>query len=246
MMRQLLRFSRGILSLTFFLLFGVGGLFLSLILHLPLYRNRARGIALVSWAWRILIRLFLLTRIIRITHQGERELSGRILVANHPSLIDVVILTTLYPNTLSVAKHDLRRNWFMGGIVRRVFLPDNEALLEKAPEILAQGLNILIFPEGTRSPAPDRLRTFYRGAAQLAIRTRAPIVPIAIAMDYCMLTKGQSPADVGERPVHYTITTCAPHQPKIDPERSPHKVAKALTADLRQTITNLVVRRIER
>lgn len=238
--RRLAQRGRGVLSLCFFALFGAGALVLSAWLCLPRYRSREKCLPLVAKAWHLLIRGIDKTGLVRCTRNGPGAIKGSVLAANHPSLIDVVLLTCLYPNTFSIAKHTLRANPFIGSIVRRVFLPDDEALLDLAPDLLRKGYNILIFPEATRSPSPHDLRPFRRGAAQLAIRAQAPLVPIAISVNRQILAKGQPPTEMGTQTVHYHITIAPPLHPPRCPAPQTRQRANLLTRQSQTCITRLL------
>ena len=148
---------RGLASLTLFAAFGAGSLLLTLIVlllrKLPLCHPVMRAF------WKLTVFLFKFTGLISVDcPRNAAEVRGSIIVANHPSLIDVVLLTVLVPRTLFVAKHALLRNPFVSAIVRHTSLPDDERLPAAAAPYLAAGWNVLIFPEGTRSAGPRNLR----------------------------------------------------------------------------------------
>lgn len=194
-----MRVFRGVLSLLFFVVFGLGGMCLSYLI-LPFVWKRSLALKMVRGMWWIILKGFCATRLIRIDRSAfQADIRGCVILANHPSLIDVVILTVLLPRTFSVAKAALRRHPLIGVIVRRVFLHDDARLMEEAPALLAAGYNILIFPEGTRSPHPTTMHAWHRGGTQLALRTQSPIQPIALHYDYRLLAKGQSLFDMGKK-----------------------------------------------
>jgi 1-acyl-sn-glycerol-3-phosphate acyltransferase len=66
-----------------------------------------------------------------------------------------------------------------------------QASVAAASNAIADGLNIVVFPEGTRSP-DGRLSNFKKGPFFLAIQTGAPIVPVAISGTETMMRKGSS------------------------------------------------------
>ena len=121
-----------------------------------------------------------------------------------------------------------------------VLLPDDEALLDLAPDLLRKGYNILIFPEATRSPSPHDLRPFRRGAAQLAIRAQAPLVPITISVNRQILAKGQPPTEMGTQTVHYNITIAPPLHPPRCPAAQTRQKANLLTHQSQTCITRLL------
>lgn len=194
---------RGTVSIVLFGLFGLGALLLAplmLILRKPEY-----GQPVVRAAWRLLTFFFVLTRLVRIERGNLAPIAGSVIAASHPSLVDVVLLVSLVPRTLYVAKRALRRNPFLSAIVRATALPDDATLPERAAAYLKDGWNVLIFPEGTRSPAEGGLQPLHRGAAQLALRTGAPLACVRIDVSRRSLGKGQKPWDVGDRVVTYSF-----------------------------------------
>ena len=194
---------RGTLSLILFGVFGLGSLLITpLMLSL---RTPERCQPVVRTAWRFILSVFVWTRLIRIDRGNLGEISGAVIAASHPSLIDVVLLTALIPRTMYVAKEPLRRNPLLAAIVRTTALPDDATLPEKAAPFLAKGWNVLIFPEGTRSPAEGGLQSLRRGAAQLALRTGAPVACIRLKTSRRILGKHQPPWDIGDRIVTYSL-----------------------------------------
>lgn len=202
-----MRWLRSLLSLFFFLSFGIGGGVLSYLI-LPFVRRKEHALVVVRAIWWILLQGFRITRLLRVdASQLKRDVRGCVILANHPSLIDVVVLTVYMPKTFSVAKATLRRHPLIGLIVRRVFLFDDARLMDEAPDLLAKGYNILIFPEGTRSPSPNLMHSWHRGGVQLALRTNVSIHPICLHYSYRLLGKGQSILDMGVRPVTLTLSS---------------------------------------
>lgn len=203
MIRLLLALVRGVISLALFGLFGLGAILITP--FMLVLRRPERCQPLVRKAWQLVVVLFRATRLMRLDRGNLHPVRGSVIVANHPSLIDVVLLTALVPRTLYVAKHGLLANPFLSAIVRATALPDGATLVETAPRYLREGWNVLVFPEGTRSPQEGGLRPLHRGAAQLALRTGAPLVAVRIDVSRRVLGKGQPPWNVGDRPVTYAL-----------------------------------------
>lgn len=231
-----MRWLRSCFTLAFFVLFGVGALILSYCV-LPFVRKKEHALVVVRSVWRIILQGFIITGLIRIDRSAlTQPIRGAVILANHPSLIDVVILTALLPRTFSVAKSALRKHPFLWVIVRRVFLHDDAVLIEEAPALLEKGYNILIFPEGTRSPTPTSMHKWHRGGTQLALRTQSPIQPIALQYDYRMLAKGQNILDMGTRPVTIKVIPL-PQIPALEEmPTSFHGLAVKLTRQLTEAI----------
>ena len=231
-----MRWLRSSFTLAFFALFGVGALILSYFV-LPFVRKKEHALVVVRSVWRIILQGFIITGLIRIDRSAlTHPIRGAVILANHPSLIDVVILTALLPRTFSVAKSALRKHPFLWVIVRRVFLHDDAVLIEEAPALLEKGYNILIFPEGTRSPNPTSMHKWHRGGTQLALRTQSPIQPIALQYDYRMLAKGQNILDMGTRPVTIKVIPLPQISALEEMPTSFHGLAVKLTRQLTEAI----------
>ncbi|MDA8230028.1 MAG: lysophospholipid acyltransferase family protein [Magnetospirillum sp.] len=126
---------------------------------------------------------------------GERlrGLRGTLIVANHPSLLDVVMIMSQVPNVQCVVKGGLWRNPFFrltvegAGYIRNDL--DPEALMAACVDTLKAGNNLIVFPEGTRSVAgqPMRLR---RGFANVATLAGADVQLLTITCEPPILNKG--------------------------------------------------------
>lgn len=110
-----------------------------------------------------------------------------VVVANHASLIDILVLFSLYRPYKWVSKAENFRLPFVGwnmhlnGYVSLV-RGDREsvvAMLGRCSELLRAGSPVLFFPEGTRSK-DGRLRPFKDGAFELAVEHGVPLIPIAV------------------------------------------------------------------
>ena len=229
-MTSLARIARGCLSLSLFALFGVGALALSVLM--PVLGRPDRCHPLLKMPWRALLWMFEAVRLIRVERGGIPSCGGCVVVANHPSLIDVVILVALAPRMLPVAKHGLKRNPFMSLIVRNACLPDDETLPSVASQYLDKGWNVLVFPEGTRSPASG-LGKFRRGAMQTALRCGAPLVCVSLRQSRRILGKNQRPWDMGEKTVAYSTSCTEPIPAVLEAGESFHSASSRLAERMR-------------
>ena len=221
---------RSLMAVLLFAAFGVGALVISPLMLVLRKPDRCQPV--VRQAWRLLLGAFSLLRLLRLSHGDFGSLRGRVIVANHPTLIDVVILTVLVPRTLYVAKRGLKANPFVAAIVRATALPDDARLPEVAAPYLAQGWNVLVFPEGTRSPAEGGLQPLHRGAAQLALRTSAPLACVRIDVSRPVLGKRQRPWDIGSERVDFRLRAVDVPVPSVA-EGGLHAAAVRLTETIR-------------
>jgi 1-acyl-sn-glycerol-3-phosphate acyltransferase len=166
----------------------------------------------------------------------ERQLpsGGFVLVANHPSLIDVVLLLATYPTLYCVVKGPVMRSPFVGRMLRysnHIDAGDGDALsgagvVQGAVERLKGGDPVLIFPEGTRSPE-NQLGPFKKGAFVIAQAAGVPVVPIRIRCTPPTLMRGQKWYEVPDGPVHFEFQL---YPPRSVPQQvgAPAELAKDL------------------
>ena len=123
---------------------------------------------------------------------GERLLiPGRVVVANHPCLLDIVFLISQIPNATCIVKPALITNPFMRIPIQAmgyIYAEDPEVLIDRCAAELHEGGSLIIFPEGTRTTPGCPLK-FQRGAAIIALQSGAPILPITLSCSPTTLTK---------------------------------------------------------
>ena len=165
-----------------------------------------------------------------------RAPGGNLLVANHPTLLDVVILGALLPQLDCVVKREAWSNPFMRGVVRSAgYIPNDSGveLVDNCVERLGAGRSLLIFPEGTRSPKGG-LGPLQRGAAHTALRSGRPLTPIFIRCDPPTLMRGQKWYDVPPRRMQFSIEVGEAIDPPIPERGEPRGAAtRQINAELR-------------
>lgn len=132
--------------------------------------------------------------------EGERpadiDTRGYVVVANHESQADPFLLSFLPWDMRWVAKQSLfdqpLSGWAMrlGGDIplRRGEGESVRACLAECERAIRAGISVMMFPEGSRS-TDDELMPFKDGAFDVAIRTGAPILPVALAGTRAMRPK---------------------------------------------------------
>ena len=186
-----------------FILFGLGGLMLGLVVF-PLLRLVTRDVTIRQRRARSLIgaMFWVFLRMMRALGVMTFEIRGVaktppdgncLIVANHPTLIDVVFLIALFPQADCVVKEALWRNPF----TRHVLLAANHipndggvGLVDRCAERLRAGASLILFPEGTRTRRDRKLR-FKAGAAAVAARSGSALLPVLIECEPLTLGKGE-------------------------------------------------------
>jgi 1-acyl-sn-glycerol-3-phosphate acyltransferase len=157
------------------------------------HRSRAR--AAIRRAFRMHVWFMHRSRVLDFRIDGAERLGrpGQMVVANHPSLIDVVFLISQIADANCIVKLGLFRNPFTRGPVNAAQYIGNDgsmAMLERASDVLRDGQCLVVFPEGTRT-APGCAPEFHRGAAAIAMRGARTVTPVFITVEPTTLTKAE-------------------------------------------------------
>lgn len=177
--------------------------------------RRARAQRIIQRIFRFYLAMLQGLNLIRLQIDGRDRLiacQGKIIVANHPSLLDVVILMSLVHNAQCIIKSELWNHRFLGVLMRRAGYIRNDLsapdLVTACQKALAHG-NIIVFPEGTRS-TPGTAPRLRRGFANIATLTRADVQIVVIDCTPPMLMKGDPWWTIPERPslFHVTVGDC--------------------------------------
>ena len=229
-----------------FAAFGIMSLILALtampIIHLLPGSRRskeARSQRAVHRTVRLFFGLTSILRILKIRCTGKEKLNrpGLLIVANHPTLLDAPLLMSLMPEMDCVVADRWFSHPFLGLSARGAgYIPnrDGPTLVEECAERLRSGRSLIIFPEGTRSPA-NGLGPFARGAAHIALRAGCDLVPVTLTCAPATLYRGKAWWDVPDRSFVLTLHVGDPLLVKeiIDEPMSRSRAARKMTATLR-------------
>jgi 1-acyl-sn-glycerol-3-phosphate acyltransferase len=233
-----------------FALFGVGGVALALtvfpLLNLfvadPEERAR-RAQKVVHTVWRLFVHTIKVMGVVSFDCEGAEILRaerGAVIIANHPSLLDIVFIMSFMERTQCVVKASVWRNPFMSGVVKATnYIPnlnDPQRLLHDCAEALKAGNNLVIFPEGSRTP-PGQKRTYQRGFAHIALLAGAPIRLVTLQCNPPTLFKGEPWHNIPSHRPHWAIKV---HEridvaPQYDLE-DPNLAARKLCAQIERRI----------
>lgn len=233
-----------------FAVFGFGGLVLRIAVF-PL---------LNIFVWDVQKRIVLARQVIRLTFlsfiefmrvlgvlryeiKGLERLNrhGLLILANHPTLLDTVFLMAFVKQADCVVKGKLWDNPFTHGPVSAAGYINNESsegLIEDCIHSLHNGGNLIIFPEGTRTPHSGEI-ILKRGAANIAVRGKCNVTPIAICCMPPTLRKGEKWWQVPYRRMHFTIEVLddIEVEPFIEESGSAVMAARRLTDYLQNYFT---------
>ncbi len=172
-------------------------------------KQRQTARAIVRWWFRTFIELMRVLGVLDYELHGIEKLQrdGLFILANHPSLIDVVFIGSLIPRFAAVVRGNLMRNPFIRGPIQAAGYITNDqgmGLVDGCNAALAAGDDVVIFPQGTRTPKTGEVR-FQRGAANVAVRARRPITPVVITCNPRGLARYQRWYQVPPRRMHFVV-----------------------------------------
>lgn len=178
-----------------------------------------------AWSW-----LILATTGVDVTVQGlDRLERGKtyVFVANHQSIYDIPCLFWSIPFQLRIiAKESLGSFPMLGPHLRRTghmlvdrSKPDRAGIFGWASRLTANGLSLIVFPEGTRSRT-GMMGKFKGGSIMLAMQAGLPIVPISVIGSRHVMKKGE----LTTRPGHVTLIVHDPIETPATAEPSVNEV----------------------
>jgi 1-acyl-sn-glycerol-3-phosphate acyltransferase len=199
-----------------FSLFGLGALLVGAVV-LPLVRlvpaprdvQRTRARIVMSAALRWFVAFMQRGGVLTYEFHGRERLGrpGQLVVANHPTLIDVVFLLAFMPTASCVVKRGLWRNpltrW---AVTLAEFIPNDQtaSMIEGATTALRDRQPLILFPEGTRTRLNQPM-VFHRGAANIALRAATALTPVYIRCQPMTLTKEQPWYRIPARQPHFSL-----------------------------------------
>ena len=207
--------------------FGIGSL-VTAVLVMPVVRARpgsperrnARARQVVHYLFRYFVWQMRVTGVISVAVSDVERLraasAGRLVVVNHPTLIDVVLVMSLLPYSCCIVKSALWRHPLIAGVVRAAGYisnaDDSRTFLGRSARVLRAGYPIVVFPEGTRT-VPGRRISFQRGAANIAVRNDVEVLPVVVRCRPPTLRKHEPWYRIPARRAAFTVTVHEPVRP---------------------------------
>lgn len=187
---------RSILSLSGLIVYTIFFGTLVIIIGIFSRGNYLQYLCAMAWA-----KLILMTAGVKVKIKGTENISlncAYVLMSNHQSHFDVISLFSKIPLRIYfLAKKELMRvpvfGWamyLMGHVtIDRGDRAEAFKSIDGAAEKVRSGTNVMVFPEGTRSPTGELL-PFKKGGFVLAIKGGIPILPVGIYGSNKILPKG--------------------------------------------------------
>jgi 1-acyl-sn-glycerol-3-phosphate acyltransferase len=224
---------------TFCLWFGLGTLgviclcwsLLAACLYpfLPEARGRRLGRRAITSSFRAYLWLLGQIGACHFEFEGIDELAAAgplILAPNHPCLLDAVMVIARLPDVACVMKAALLKNLVLGGGARLARYIANDRplhMVHAACATLAEGGQVLLFPEGTRTVSYP-VNAILPSVALIAKKACVPVQTLVIETDSAYLSKGWPLFRRPPMPIHYRI--------RLGRRFEPPKDASAFAAEL--------------
>ncbi|MEI1688689.1 lysophospholipid acyltransferase family protein [Acinetobacter baumannii] len=200
--------------------FGIGGMAIATVIAPVLKvttsdpeKRQQYAQSIIKYSFKGFTEMMVKLGIMTYSVEGLEKLQNsrqELVIANHPTLIDVVVLIGMMQQANCVVKQSLWTNPFTKGPVRSagyILNAGSNQFVEDCVSRLKEdnAASLLIFPEGTRTEKGMILNEFQRGAANIAIRANVPIRPVVITCAPSTLTKNEKWYHVPSRPFHIEV-----------------------------------------
>ena len=229
---QLLLLALGLLSLVWNLI--------ALVLYplLPRALGRRVGRVGIAWGYRLFWAAARASGLLHMDADALRPLAqerGLVIVANHPSLLDALMLVAQLPRSACVMKASLMRNPLLGPGARLARFIRNDTphqMMRLAIDDLRAGGQLVMFPEGTRTThAP--LNPFQGGFALIARRAGVPVQTVFIDTTSPYLGKGWPLWRLPPVPIEFAVRLGRRFEPGADLAASVQEIERHMAAGVR-------------
>ncbi len=190
---------------------------------LPRTRGRAVGRAGIAYGYRLFWAIAAATGMLRLEAgvlDALRDERGLIVVANHPSMLDALMLVARLPRAACIMKASLLGNVFLGAgakLARYVSNASPLTMVRLAVNDLKEGGQLVVFPEGTRT-VQTPINPFRPGVTLMAKLAKAPIQTVFIDTDSPYLGKGWPLWKLPPLPIVFSVRMGQRFEPSQDPD----------------------------
>lgn len=205
---------------------------------LPRERGRVLGRAAISRGYGLFWLLTGATRMLQLRAEAIdvlREERGLVVVANHPSMLDAVMLVARLPRAVCIMKSSLLANPLLGAAVRLARYIPNDAtfgMVKRAVKDLREGGQLVLFPEGTRTTRWP-MNECHSALSLIAWRAQVPIQTVIIDTDSPYLSKGWPLWRLPLLPAVFTVRLGRRFEPSADHAAQQREIEAYLAGEVR-------------
>jgi len=193
--------------------------------HVSIYLNTLKRLGLVSFEFI-----------------GTPAEEPAVIVANHPSLLDFIVLLRDFPNAVCLYKSQTSHNPILSDFVKVAGYIEgmdgtreaSRRIIDECCQQLEEGHHVIFFPEGTRSKSNDAVSRFRTTGFHAAIKSGVVVQPVVIYCSPLFLGKNQSWKDFSKARNRMVIEYLEPIKPNVLAEESGS--SKMLADHVRKTI----------
>lgn len=188
---------------------------------LPRARALVLGRAAISHVYRALWRVGAAVGVLELDSAALDLLRGEpglIVAANHPTMLDALLLVARLPRSACIMKAELMGNLFLGAGARLARYIRNDSargMIRLAVQDLKAGGQLVIFPEGTRTTEAP-VNVFRPGCTLIAKLAGAPVQTVFITTDTPYLRKGWPIWRLPPLPLRFTLSLGKRFAPSSD------------------------------
>lgn len=180
-----MKYIRSFLTIICFTIFGIGAMILNFLLFPFIKNNKELCSDIIHFLWKIFVYFMIFIGLIKLDIKKLEKIENKIIVATHPSFIDIVILIALIPRSTCFVKKELAYNPILKNLVTSIFITNEvelDELKSESKKMLDCGFNVIIFPSGIRH-RKNEFPKIKKGASLVALNARKNIVPIRFFSD---------------------------------------------------------------
>ena len=171
-----------------FFVFGCGAILLNFFVFPFIKNNKFLCSDIIHNAWKFFVNFMITLGLFKLKIKKLSKIENKIIVATHPSFIDIVILIALIPRSTCFVKNEV----------------DLEELKSESKKMLDLGFNVIIFPSGIRH-RKNEFPKIKKGASLIALNANKNIVPIRFFSNNDFMFINQPFYEVGEKRVTFEI-----------------------------------------
>ena len=190
-----------------FFVFGLGAALLNFFVFPFIKNNKTLCSDIIHYAWKFFVYFMMILGLFKLDIKNLSKIENKVIVATHPSFIDIVILIAFIPRSTCFVKKELAHNPILKNLVNSIFITNEvelEELKSESKKMLDLGFNVIIFPSGIRHRR-NEFPKIKKGASLIALNANKNIVPIRFFSNDDFMFINQPFYEVGEKRVTFEL-----------------------------------------